>query len=126
VANMRIKVNIIDLIDKIEEAKANALLEYQTKSLAFEADTVLWDLRVKKAIAAIKPADVQDVWQDHHNGSYRWVIEIDLKDDKDDLSMPYKPSKPNLEQYAKDTALLLMASDSTIAISTEDRWAKYL
>lgn len=41
-------------------------------------------------------------------------------------AMPTPPSRVNVAQHNKDLALLRMSSESTISLSTDDRYGRYL
>jgi hypothetical protein len=122
---MKIKVNVAALITKIEARKLEMEQEYADELKEFERSSpkvkkALADAISKVAVAA--KTTVPDVWSDYHNGEYITVVAIPF--DSDDL--PSRPPKPNLEQHERDIALLKLASDETITISTDDRFARYL
>lgn len=123
----RIKVRIEALIEKIEQARDRAVAEYEVELAKVEGKVekanALVDSAIRQIGAGQVPFTTDDIWQDYKGGKYVWVVEVKLprKFEVSDI-----PGEPNVTSYNKDIALLKMADQDTILVSTEDRYGKYL
>lgn len=121
----RVKVRVADLIARIEAKKVEARADYEKAVKKYEFDSESWGKRVQDALSdahvAAQRGKLPEVSERYVRGSYRTALSVPVKGDK-----PSKPSRPALQQYDSDIALLKMSTDDIIAVSTEDRWSRYL
>lgn len=117
-ANQRIKVDIARLIIAIEDKRAAAVAEYEAADAAYEP---AYKDYCKAVAAELREIAKQATLGKLPKRSYGGGVDLDADDDK-----PTPPSKPNLVGFDKDIALLQMAAESTISLSVDDRYARYL
>jgi hypothetical protein len=123
--SMRIKVNVSDLIAKIEQVRDSADAEYERLLAKYERDTNKFQVKVYDALARLLDGAGPDdpfVTTTTYIGNRRCTV-MALPFNADP---PSKPIKPNAKQANQDIALLRLSADDVLSISTDDHFARYL
>lgn len=125
--SMRIKVRVADLIAKIEESRDQALAEYEKSKEKFGSKTTGQDVLVDIAIHALgndtRQYGADDIQRTYMGSRHVWAVEVKMPRGFEKVSTP---SKPSIQSYNKDIALLKMAAVEELSISVDDRYARYL
>jgi len=123
--NMRVKVRVADLLKRVHAAKARAVKEHEKALADYEARVEAWPRVVALALDAAFQGDQQKLGttEVYARNAYIQHLLVPLP-----VRAKKPGSKPRLDtaRFDKDAALLEMCSDEVLAISTDDRFSRYL
>jgi hypothetical protein len=124
-ANVRLKVSVEKLIERIEEKKVEAVREHEKALRSFDKKRERHISRVgdalRSALVGLSHGEVPPTDNHYRNGRYMTALQVPFSGPE--LN---EPSESNLAQFDKDIAFLKLSSADEISMSTDDRFARYL
>jgi hypothetical protein len=120
----RIKVSVAELLSKVEASRAKAVKDYDAAKAEYLAKKKRIRAEASRALSA-EGKRIRAGGDPVLSSDYRGKVTIALPTLSGE-DLPSNPSKPGLSSYDRDIALLKMSADSTISISTDSNWGRYL
>lgn len=117
-ARMKVKVRVVDLIAKVEVAKAQAIADHEQAVKKYNVEKALYRSHVCLALRAALKAAQEGTMPEYYG--YRGGVVIKLEDEE--------PSEPtlNTRRFDKDLGILQACVDEILMVSADSEFGLYL
>ncbi len=120
-----IRVEVADLLRRVRASRAAAVEEYNAKVVEFETRVKLNRKAIIKALETETKRLRMGGNPELNTSRYGGGVTLNLPTLNDD-EVPSNPGPLNVASHDRDIALLEMASDTSLLVSTDSNWARYL